>query len=566
MPFLLLIIILMLFACSDDDTNPTYPFERSVLDMSIAQTCEDCYILRWHVPIETKDLQSFHVWLDTTVVRDSAQNISSSQISNASANKEYNKNSNVDSLDLTELIKPYLERDSVHLAILAQYSTGDQGAVQHTFVHFGDNTKPSFLRFNDNDSVSANTIYVNWDRPTDQKDFYHPEINNGPIAYYNVIITADDEKEDIRNISIKVSIADTVLNASNIKKKINAAEPYRLELDITDSKGVDFQDEKNNKWKMEISGLKIRSTYSLSITAYDIAGNSSTQDNSAPETRTILTTDEFPPTIANEILVLGMLDSNRLVISWTNSSDASEIGKYILEQLNGEIWESVPRIASFRENGYDFYSAFATDTLRWVSPAEKITLRLRAVDNTGYYSAPLIQTIMVPGENNCSEGFAQVKNDEQTFCMEKYERSGNVLYEEAKNLCEADGYKLCTEAQWNAACTSGGVKYGVIEERDFDPENFLSKKCGVGTNVSGNRNNICVSPDGVRDLPGQLQEWVVADDNTPILKGTSYKAFQGPFNSGAELAQCSNSFTPKIGGEPALYTFKDESVGFRCCY
>ncbi len=29
-------------------------------------------------------------------------------------------------------------------------------------------------------------------------------------------------------------------------------------------------------------------------------------------------------------------------------------------------------------------------------------------------------------------------------------------------------------------------------------------------------NNICVSPDGVRDLPGQLQEWVVAEDDTPI--------------------------------------------------
>ena len=528
--------------------------------MSVAQTCADCYILRWHVPIETKDLQSFHIWLDTTVVRDSAQNISSSQISNASANKEYNKNSNVDSLDLTELIKPYLERDSVHLAILAQYSTGDQGAVQHTFIHFGDNMDPSIVYFND--SASTNTIFIDWIRPTDQKDFYHPEINNGPIAYYKIIVTAVDNKEDIRNISIKVNAADTVLNSSNIKTKTSDVAKYRLEFDITDSKGVDLQNEKNNEWKMEISGLKTQSTYSVLIAAYDIAGN-----RSISEEIFIPTTDEFPPTIASEILVLGMLDSNRLIISWLNSFDYSRIRTYILEQQNGEIWESVPRITGYDESGYyNFNTTFAVDTLRRVSPAEKITLRLRAIDRTGYYSAPLIQTITVPGENNCAEGFAQVKNGEETFCMEKYERSSNVLYGEAKNLCEADGYKLCTEAQWNAACTSGGVKYGVIEDRGFDAEIFLYENCGVGTNATGKRNNICVSPDGVRDLPGQLQEWVVSEDDTPILKGSSYKVFQGDFSSRAELAQCANYFTPKINGEPALYTFKDESVGFRCCY
>jgi len=136
----------------------------------------------------------------------------------------------------------------------------------------------------------------------------------------------------------------------------------------------------------------------------------------------------------------------------------------------------------------------------------------------------------------------------------KFER--NVLYEKAKEKCNdlSDGnfdVYLCTEQEWNAACTDGGSRYGVIEERNFSPDKFLHGYCGVGTGDSisassiAGRNRICASRNGVRDLPGQLQEWVTNKTDSgevPLLKGSSYAIFSGA--SRVELAQCGNKFAP----------------------
>jgi len=107
---------------------------------------------------------------------------------------------------------------------------------------------------------------------------------------------------------------------------------------------------------------------------------------------------------------------------------------------------------------------------------------------------------------------------------------------------------LCTEVEWNTACTAGGSRYGVIEERDFSPDAFLYRYCGVGTgdSVSANsiakRNRNCASRNGVRDLPGQLQEWVTSAGDSAFLKGSSYAIFTGA--SRVELALCKNRKTP----------------------
>jgi len=607
-------IFLLLSACSNDNTNPTYPFERTVSAVSIAKTCKDCYIMRWQHPIEKKDLQNYYIWLDTTVVNDSVQNISQSQISEASANVAYNGKGDGDSLNLTNLVGKFLDRDSLHIAIWAKYAGNEKGAVQHIYIHFGDDVPPSMVYFSD--SAASKSIWINWVRPTDQQEFYFPEEISGPIAGYDISIEAMDRNENIRNATLRANLSEQPIDYSDLKRFYKFKKEGRgvvLEMDnnqnqnflrfvLLDGKGFASDDIQANSWKIEISDLKPEQHYKVIIVAYDSAGN-----QSKPENRIVSTTDTIPPLIANKFWFymdsgdgLPRLDSNRLILFWPRSVDPltnptqiqlgsslyippnyrlgidyKEVRKYLIEQKNGENWEPIVRDFVVLE---DYYKAryrlennsmkldtangqFISDTLRWVLPGDTITLRIRAVDNSGYYSKAWIETIVVSkGElwiYKCPENFVPVKMDSSVFCMEKLQHISegkferNVLYEKAKKECEDLSFRLCTELEWNAACTAGGSRYGVIEERNFSPDRFLYGYCGVGTgdSISANsiakRNRICASRNGVRDLPGQLQEWVTSKGDSgevPLLKGSSYAIFEGA--SRVELAQCKNRFTP----------------------
>jgi len=605
-------IFLLLLACSSDDSNPTYPFERTISEVAVAKTCKDCYILRWKHPIEKKDLQNYYIWLDTTVVNDSVQNISQAQINGASANVAYSGKGEGDSLDLTKLISKFLERDSLHIAIWANYASSERGAVMHLYAHFGDDVPPSTVYFSD--SSASKSIWINWVRPTDQREFYSPEELSGPIVGYDISLEAMDKSESIRNVTVKASLSEQPINPSDLKlfykfrkeghgvvlERDNNQNQSFLRLVILDGKGFVSDDIQANNWKMEISDLKSEAHYKVTIVAYDSAGN-----QSKPENRIVSTTDTIPPLIASKFWFyvdsgdgLPRLDSNRLVLFWPRSVDPlenptqiqldsslrippnyykyKEVKKYLIEQKNGTNWEPIARDFVVLEDYYNTRykleknsmkldtsgnGEFISDTLRWVLPGDTITLRIRAIDNSGYYSKAWIETIVVSkGElwkYKCPQNFVPIKMDSSVFCMEKLQHNSegkfekNVLYEKAKKECEDLSFRLCTELEWNAACTSGGSRYGVIEERNFSPDKFLYGYCGVGTGDSisasniAKRNRICASRNGVRDLPGQLQEWVTSKGDSgevPLLKGSSYAIFEGA--SRVELAQCKNRFTP----------------------
>jgi len=592
---LAIFIFLLLFACSDDNNNPTYPFERTVLDISIAKIGKDSYIMRWRHPIEKKDLQNYYIWLDTTVVNDSTQSISQEQINQASASRAYNSNVESDSLDLTSLVSKFLERDSLHIAIWAKYSGSEQGAVVHLYIHFGDDVPPSIVYFSD--SSASKSIWINWVRPTDQRDFYSPGEVDGPIAGYDISLEAMDKSENIRNnAAVTANLAKPQLfyklkkeGYRAVLEKDNNQNQNFLRFVLLDGKGFASDDIQANEWKMEISGLKPEQLYKITIVAYDSAGN-----QSKPENRVVSTTDTIPPTIASKFWLyadsgdgLPRLDSNRLILFWIRSLDPldnrgnyAEVKKYVIEQKNGTEWKPITRDFVVLEDYYnpryklengsmvlDANGEYISDTLRWILPGDTITLRVRAVDNSGYYSSALVQTIVVSkGElwkYKCPPNFVPVRMDlSSVFCIEKLQHiSGdkfekNVLYEKAKEKCKdlSSGnfeVRLCTEQEWNVACTDGGSRYGVIEERNFNPNTFLYGSCGVGTgdSISANsiakRNKICANRNGVRDLPGQLQEWVIGKGDSgevPLLKGSSYIQFEGA--SIVELALCKNRFAP----------------------
>jgi hypothetical protein len=603
------VALFILFACSDENDNPTWPFERTVSGISIAKR-PNHYLLIWQHPIEKAGLQNYYIWIDTTVVKDYDQSVSQAQTNQASKIIPYSGAGDGDSLDLTNFINDFLDRDSLHIAIWAGYSSKEQGVVQHKYIYFGDDISPSMVRFND--SSSSNSIWIDWLRPTDQRNFYSPEITDGPIAGYNITVQARNSNEDIRYAAIDISLGGKTINAGDIKRfqkfrkngrkavleNVANTESRLLKFAVIDGKG--FDNNQANNWQMRISGLKPELDYRVLIVAYDSAGNSSGSEEIENGTY-ISTTDAIPPLIANKFWLyrdsgdgLSHLDSNRLILFWPRSVDPltnptqikidsmlhipascsagscyREVKGYLIEQKDGDDWKIISDIT----NSYARHSLqndsmiakddgdFVSDTLRWISPGDTVVLRMRALDNSGAYSRAWIDTIFVSKgelwEYKCPPNFAPVKNNSDVFCMEKLQHISNnkfetnVLYKEAKERCENLNYHLCTEEEWNAACTSRGSLYGVIEEKDFEMSAFLSAYCGVGTGNSisakelEKRNKICASPDGIRDLPGQLQEWVAGkngSEEVPLLKGSSYAIFEGALK--IELAQCKNKFTP----------------------
>jgi len=627
MPFKILFLFLLcvlLCTCSDDNNNPTYPFERTVLDVSIVKKCKDgsfepganCYLLRWRHPIERKDLQSYYIWIGTTFVNDSTQNITQTEMDMASKVISYDPliRADLDSVNLTDLLSDFLERDSVHIAIWAKYS-GNHGAVQHLYAFFGDDIRPSIV--NISDSSSTYIIWINWTRPTDQRDFYFPDIMNGPIAGYNITIQ-DTADYDLSDVPITVRLAGSIIDNSKIKKfhqfkkdgrktvLASDAKTTSLKLAVIDGEGfIPYNPESNNteanNWRLEVGGLRAERSYSVSITAYDSAGNSS-----GARSIRVRTTDLNPPTIPGNPGNpddhsgfwfykdpgdgLARLDSNRLVLFWLRSVDQidgsysyREVEGYSIEQRIDGAWEPLqPRNSAIKSNSLftryrlengsmvaNTSGEYVSDTLRWVAPGDFIQLRIRARDNSGHYSKEREINIEVSKgkllETKCPVNFMPVENESESFCMEKLQHATgndfvrNVLYVEAKKTCENlsntigfEGFtvSLCSEQEWNAACNSRGSAYGVIEETEesLPASELLFRYCGVATGDSvsakfvNRRNRLCTSPDGIRDLPGQLQEWVTGDDGKSLLKGGSYALFGGV--SRLELALCKNRFTP----------------------
>ena len=107
----------------------------------------------------------------------------------------------------------------------------------------------------------------------------------------------------------------------------------------------------------------------------------------------------------------------------------------------------------------------------------------------------------------------------EEFCIDQYEYPNiegelprvNVSFQEAKDLCEKAGKRLCRQEEWLAACQGKeGRYYSYGAKKDIH-------KCNTdGQLLRGSQEILpsgtfpeCASPEGVRDLDGNVSEWVV---------------------------------------------------------
>jgi formylglycine-generating enzyme len=127
------------------------------------------------------------------------------------------------------------------------------------------------------------------------------------------------------------------------------------------------------------------------------------------------------------------------------------------------------------------------------------------------------------------------------YCIDATERTetdGSNLprhfmsWTSSKNLCEADGARLCLESEWIFACEGEEMRpYPYGWERDSEACN-VDRSENIGRpgrlvdhrDVAGSHAK-CASPFGVQDLAGNVEEWVQADKGKKmgwkeVLKGS----------------------------------------------
>ncbi len=542
-----------------------------------------------------------------------------------------------DTIDLTPYIQEHVEanRDSLLISLYCDYASGHEGSVRRTYLRLRDDIAPSEL--NMDDSTWTTGALITWTRPTDQTDFYKPGELSGPIVGYNIIVYTKESSEDLRKLKIRVETPEGIDSTGETLYERNAriyaiedslwvgSESHiaknELRFVILDGKGYN-EDPDSNFFRLTIEGLKPESEYRIGYSSWDSSGNDSGTERYDREKgwQTFNTTDSIAPLMPTKIFTLedtlfpgtARLDSNnRLRFFWSQSVDPyqvdhgikvdsvlsipdtclsrvcyGKVSRYKIEYLdrNTKEWvvyrqpDSLDRYTKLYKISKDTMKVaskgtFVTDTIRWVAPGDTLILRIRSIDESGYYSVALVDTIAVsPGalakEIECPEGFVPVKaSDSNVFCMERLEHqddSGafvtNVRHSEAEAICEgisADGFKvgLCNERDWELVCLSGGtLTYGVIQEDVSDSPDYLSdfliKDCNVATNDSltasdvVKRNSRCMNPMGVRDMPGQFQEWVNgrSEDTIAVVKGGSYKTMGGIDRE--TQARCTNRSFP----------------------
>ncbi|MCQ2104564.1 MAG: hypothetical protein MJZ26_02115 [Fibrobacter sp.] len=431
--FFVALVTVLFVGCSDDDSSVEFLFDREVTELTVIRSCADksdsisyCYQIRFHAPMDTSDLEAYYIWVDSTVVGDTAKKADKKKMDLADTVIHYDHAREVyKTVDLTSLIQDYVkERDSLMVGIYCGYSDKDDpGSIQRVYLHFGDDMPPSLVALTD--SVWTTGALFRWNRPTDQTDYYAPNELSGPIVGYNIILYAEDDTEDIRDLKVTVSNVETTdstgdeiyrrhsqiysNNDSIWVDSVNHGDKRKnyLFLSILDGKGYDTEDFDANAFSLIIEGLRSESRYTIGIRSFDSSGKSSGNASTsvAKDNQLIITTDSVAPLIGEKIFTikdtlypeLARLDSNnRLRIFWSRSIDPMSaendfsvdsvvnvpdtclkgvhykpVRDYVIDyyDTHNKTWDS---IAGGTVDRYSKYYAISGDTMKAVTEAEGI--------------------------------------------------------------------------------------------------------------------------------------------------------------------------------------------------
>jgi hypothetical protein len=174
------------------------------------------------------------------------------------------------------------------------------------------------------------------------------------------------------------------------------------------------------------------------------------------------------------------------------------------------------------------------------------------------------------------------KTMKKHFCIDRYEYPNKVgenpvvmkTWYDAKDACASAGKRLCGDSEWTVACEGQErLPYPYGYDRNSEacnidkPHPDVNEKA-LGSNdpkvrdaeakrlwqgeASGSRPS-CVSPYGVFDMTGNVDEWVVNESGQPFKSGLK-GGYWGPVRD-----RCRPMTTVHAEG------FSFYQIGFRCC-
>lgn len=126
-----------------------------------------------------------------------------------------------------------------------------------------------------------------------------------------------------------------------------------------------------------------------------------------------------------------------------------------------------------------------------------------------------------------------------------------VTVPEARAACAASGFRLCTDADWQSACTGGrawAFPYGATHV----PGTCNDHVSGASALRPTGDYPDCRTPEGAFDLSGNV--WELTEEGS--RRGASHRVNAVMFH--VDSARCDITYTTIEG-------YADEDVGFRCC-
>ncbi|MCL2626017.1 MAG: bifunctional serine/threonine-protein kinase/formylglycine-generating enzyme family protein [Cystobacterineae bacterium] len=152
------------------------------------------------------------------------------------------------------------------------------------------------------------------------------------------------------------------------------------------------------------------------------------------------------------------------------------------------------------------------------------------------------------------EDMSAVSKEVGGFCVDIYEypnRPGhmpqvNVGWAKAKELCQKQGKRLCTEAEWEKACRgSQGLRWPYSNIFDASACN-AEGGTGAGTSLAASGKFFrCVSTYAVLDMSGNAAEWT----EEKVVKGGSFSGTEHDIRCAARKTKAAAM----------------AEIGFRCC-
>jgi hypothetical protein len=187
-------------------------------------------------------------------------------------------------------------------------------------------------------------------------------------------------------------------------------------------------------------------------------------------------------------------------------------------------------------------------------------------------------------EHPAGAGSCFMKTQHKKFCIDRYEWPNRVgvlprymaSWVEAKATCQSIGKRLCSDTEWTLACegpdrqpypygrgyarddTACNIDKPYIwphPERVYDAKTSAEELARLDQREPSGARTACVSPYGVHDMAGNVDEWVV-----------NVSQFGKPYESGLKGGYWGPVRTrcrPMTTGHEE--TFRYYQIGFRCC-